>query len=175
MPWVIWITGLPGSGKSTVSAGMKERFPDTVILNMDDLRRFVTPSPDYSDAERDMVYRSVVFMAQTLYSLGHSVIIDATGNRRRWRDLAREVIGDFFEVFLECPLETCIQRESHRKDRRGAPGNIYEKAEVGYPVPGVSAPYEKPESAEIVINTEEDPSETAVDRICRMLEHVDNE
>jgi adenylylsulfate kinase len=175
MSWVIWITGLPGSGKSTISAGIQERFPDTVILNTDELRKIVTPSPDYSDAERDLVYRAIVYMAKTLYSLGHNVIIDATGNRRSWRELAREVIMDYFEVFLECPLELCVQRESHRKDTRGAPRHIYEKAGLGYPVPGISAPYEKPERAELVINTGEDLPETAVDRICRMLDDAHDE
>jgi adenylylsulfate kinase len=60
MPWVLWITGLPGSGKSTVASAVKEKTPDSVMIRMDELRRIVTPQPTYSDSEREYVYRSLV-------------------------------------------------------------------------------------------------------------------
>lgn len=169
MSWVIWITGLPGSGKSTIASVVQKQAPDAVLLTMDELRKIVTPYPDYSDTERDCVYRSIVYTAETLHRLGHNVIIDATGNRRVWRALARELIDDFFEIFLECPLELCIQRESQRADTHGAPKQVYQKAGDGYPVPGISAPYEEPERAELVINTEKELPDSAVDKIFGLL------
>lgn len=169
MPWVIWITGLPGSGKSTVAHTVKERVPDAVMLRMDELRRIVTPKPSYSDIEREHVYRALVFMAKTIYELGHNVIIDATGNRRSWRQLARRLIPEFFEVYLKCPLKVCMQRERGRINTHTAPKKIYEKGKKGWPVPGVKVPYESPKKPEIVIDTERESPQQAAGRILRLL------
>ena len=78
---------MPGSGKSTLASALKERVPDAVVLRMDELRAIVTPEPDYSDRERDIVYRTIVYTAKILYGLGHTVIIDATANRRFTRNV----------------------------------------------------------------------------------------
>jgi adenylylsulfate kinase len=169
MPYVIWVTGMPGSGKSTLSTALKERVPDAVVLRMDDLRRIVTPEPDYSDMEREYVYRAIVYTARTLYGLGHNVIIDATGNRRSWRELARREIPDFVEVFAKCRVEVCIEREKTRTERHGAPKDIYDKGGKGAPVPGVNVPYEEPEEPEIVIDTEKETPEEAAEKIMKLL------
>ena len=169
MPWVIWITGLPGSGKSTVALAVKEKFPDAVILNMDKLRKIVTPQPTYSDEEREYVYRAIVFTAKTLYELGHNVIIDATGNKKSWRELARKLIPDFFEVYLKCPIELCMEREKTRVDTHSAPTRIYEKGKKGSPVPGINIPYEESDKPEIIINTEKEPPDMAAEKIVKML------
>ena len=147
----IWITGLPGSGKSTLADALNGARPDFTVLRMDDLRKVVTPEPTYSDAERDMVYRSLVFLAKKLTETGRDVIIDATGNMRKWRELARSLIPRYAEVYLKCSLEECAQRERSRRETRGAPKDIYLKGKKGWPVPGVNAPYEEPLNPEIAI------------------------
>lgn len=149
----LWITGLPGSGKSSVSDGIKALHPEFVILRMDELRKIVTPEPDYSDSEREIVYRSLVYFAKELSDLGHTVIIDATGNMRRWRELARKLIPRYAEIYLRCPVEECMDREGQRQESRGAPKDIYKKGEQGWPVPGINVPYEEPLSPEIIIDT----------------------
>ena len=169
MSRLIWITGMPGSGKSTVALKLKEKVSDSVILRMDELRRIVTPQPNYSDAERDYVYRALVFMSKTLCDLGHDVIIDATGNRRAWRRLARELVQDFYEVYLKCSVDLCMEREKTRIDTHGAPREIYEKGTAGWPVPGVNAPYEEPEHPELIIDAERQSPEEAAEGIVRML------
>jgi adenylylsulfate kinase len=169
MPWVIWITGLPGSGKSTVAMAVKEKFPDAVILRMDELRKIVTPKPTYSDIEREHAYRALVFTAKTLYDLGHNVIIDATGNRKSWRQLARRLIPDFSEIYLKCPLELCMSREKARTETHKAPKRIYEKGKKGWPVPGIKVPYEEPKNPEITINTEKESPDMAAEKILKML------
>lgn len=152
--FVVWLTGLPGSGKSAIAEGIKTHHPDFIILRMDDLRKIVTPEPSYSESERDMVYRALVYTAKTLSELGHNVIIDATGNRRKWRDLARQLVPGFAEIYLRCPLDVCKNREAGRKDAFGAPEDIYKKGAAGWPVPGINAPYEEPLNPELVIETD---------------------
>ncbi|MBI5676654.1 MAG: adenylyl-sulfate kinase [Nitrospirae bacterium] len=169
MAWVIWITGLPGSGKSTIALALEKRVTDAVILQSDEIRKYMTPEPDYSDSERDHVYRAVVFTAMTLYKLGHNVIIDATGNRSSWRELARKSIPHFYEIYLKCSLEICAGRERDRIETHGAPKNIYEKGGEGAPVPGINVPFELPESPEIIINTEEESPADAAERILKFL------
>jgi adenylylsulfate kinase len=150
----LWITGLPGSGKSTLAQELKKAHPDFVVLTMDEMRKTVTPEPSYSDAERDLVYRGLVYTASVLVRQGHPVIIDATGNMRKWRELARTLIPAFGEIYLKCPPELCRQRERKRTETHGAPKDIYAKGERGWPVPGLSAPYEEPESPELLIETD---------------------
>jgi adenylylsulfate kinase len=129
------------------------------------LRKIVTPEPSYSDAERSLVYRSLVYLAEKLTEFGHNVIIDATGNLREWRELARSVIPGYVEVYLKCDIEECRKREIHRQDTRSAPRDIYKKGETGWPVPGVNAPYEEPVTPEIVIDAEKVSAKEAANLI----------
>ncbi len=173
MARVIWITGLPGSGKSTVADALKVKVRDVVILRMDDLRKIATPHPTYSEEERDLLYRSLVFTARKLYESGKNVVIDATAHLKKWRDLVRELIPDYYEVYLKCSLEECADRERSRKDTHGAPKDIYKKAGAGWPVPGVNVPYEEPVNPEITIDTETTEIEEAVALIMNKLDKTE--
>lgn len=166
---VIWITGLPGSGKSAVADEIKKTHPECILLRMDEFRKIATPEPTYSDAERDILYRSIVYFARRLSELGMNVIIDATGNLRKWRELARQLIPRYKEVYLRCPREVCVLRERQRGNTRDAPRDIYKKGAEGWPVPGVSAPYEEPLYSEITIDTEKTSADVAAEIIGKML------
>jgi adenylylsulfate kinase len=148
-----WITGLPGSGKSTLALAAKEAFPEIVLLQMDEMRKIVTPEPTYSDEERELLYMALVYAAMVLTRAGKDVIIDATGHLRRWRDKARQLIPEFHEIYVKTPIETCIEREKGRRDGL-APVDIYDKAKKGWPVPGINVPYEEPEVPELVLDCE---------------------
>ncbi len=122
--WCVWVTGLPGSGKSVVSEALLE------LLSQKGIH------------------------AQLLVQNGVKVVIDATGNLRRYRENARKQIPRFIEAYLECPVEICIEREGERKTYQ-APKQIYSKALEGKAptVPGVGQPYEPPLKPEITIDT----------------------
>jgi adenylylsulfate kinase len=168
----LWITGLPGSGKSTVSDAVKQKHSDFVILRMDELRKVATPAPTYSQTERDILYRCLVFMAKTLTELGHDVIIDATGNMRKWRELARKLIPRYVEVYLKCSVAVCMEREKRRFDTHAAPEDIYEKGKKGWPVPGMAAPYEEPLNPELTVDTETVSVEDAVKLVQKAIDKV---
>jgi len=155
--WAIWITGRPGSGKSVLAraaAAKLEALGEPVrVLELDEIRKTLTPSPTYTDAERDVVYRALGFMAALLSEAGVPVVIDATAHRRIWRDLARAAIPRFAEVQLVCPPEVCRERERTRPQGY-APRGIYARAgRPGATVPGVDVPYEPALAPELVIDT----------------------
>ncbi|HXJ79521.1 MAG TPA: adenylyl-sulfate kinase [Candidatus Methylomirabilis sp.] len=157
MSWAIWITGLPGSGKSVLARAAAARLnaegEPVRVLELDAVRKVLTPRPTYSDLERDQVYRALVCMAVILTEVGVPVIIDATAHRRRWRDLARTAIPRFAEVQLTCPLEVCQERERSRPVGQ-APPDIYAHAgQPGATVPGVDVPYEEALDPELTIDT----------------------
>jgi adenylylsulfate kinase len=148
--FALWITGLPASGKSTIVSALKPQLEGlglTVeVLESDEVRRVMTPSPTYSEAERDLFYRALAFIGQKLVAHGVTVVFDATASRRVYRDLAKSVIPRFIEVSVECPLAICVER-----DRKGT----YQKGQRGesLTVPGLQSPYEVPINPELRIDT----------------------
>jgi protein-L-isoaspartate(D-aspartate) O-methyltransferase len=159
MSWAIWITGLPGSGKSAIAraaaAELRSRGEDVAVLELDEIRRVITPAPTYSDAEREAVYRALVHIGATLVDAGIPVIFDATAHRHAWRDLARATLPRFAEVQLVCPLEVCQTREAARP-RGAAPPGIYAGASrPGARVPGVNVEYEPALAPELKVDTAE--------------------
>jgi protein-L-isoaspartate(D-aspartate) O-methyltransferase len=155
--WAVWITGLPGSGKSAIARASAETLGSkgeaVVVLELDRIRKALTPSPTYDAVEREAVYRALVYMAAVLTDAGVPVIVDATGHRRAWRDLARATIARFAEIQLHCPLDVCRERERTRA-RGQAPPGIYARAgRPGATVPGVDVEYETARAPELAIDT----------------------
>jgi adenylylsulfate kinase len=174
--WCIWLTGLPGAGKSTIAKELKRKLEangvGVQVLRLDTFRKIIVPEPRYTETERDIVYNTLVFIAKLLIQNGVNVILDATANRRRWRDAARDEIGTFYEVYIECPLEECMEREAGRTDNLVISG-LYKKAldrrrsgesqtkGLGQMV-GVDVPYEEPVNPDLVIDSSlTTPSESA--------------
>lgn len=158
--WTVWITGLPGSGKSTIAQSLHQRLErngiPSQILAMDMLRQAMTPEPTYSEEERRSVYATIVFIAGLLNQNGINVIIDATGNLREYRQRARQEIKNLIIAYAKCPIETSMERESERLDSQGAPRQIYRRGLEGRSstVPGINVPYEEPLDAEVIVETD---------------------
>lgn len=166
MAFAVWFTGLPGSGKTAVasrtSSLLRKKGIYVKILQLDEIRRVLTPEPKYTEEERDIVYASLAYMAKLLTEQGVNVFIDATANKRKYREAARKLIPKFAEVFIRCSLEVCIERETRRK-AVFSPKGIYKKSALaGATVPGVNIPYEEPLKPEIVIDSDKmTPDESA--------------
>jgi adenylylsulfate kinase len=164
--FAVWLTGLPASGKSTIarelSAALVKAGCTPEVLESDALRRVLTPDATYAPPERDLFYRALAFYGSRLVAHGVPVIFDATGNRRQYRDLARELIPHFLEVAVVTPLEIAEQRDQKGTYRRGREGKIST-------VPGLQEPYEAPLKPEIVVDTTFLSAPSAAEQIIESL------
>ena len=164
--FAIWITGLPASGKSTIVAALTPQLEAmglvVEVLESDEVRRVITPTPTYSEAERDLFYRALAFTGQKLVAHGVTVVFDATASRRLYRDFARSMIPRFIEVSVECPLRTCMER-----DRKGT----YRKGQLGesLTVPGLQLPYEAPINPDLRIDSTITPAGDAAHKILDLV------
>lgn len=162
----MWITGLPASGKSTVATALARELStrgiDVAVLESDALRRIFTPDPRYSEEERDIFYGAMTHVGQLLTEHGVPVIFDATANRRAYRDRARQHIPRFVEVYVDCPLDVCMNRD---------PKGIYHKAQQGEAttVPGLQSAYEPPENPEVRVRGDREAPEMAARRVVAIL------
>ena len=165
-PFVLWVTGLPASGKSSITAAVVEQLQkrgvDPIVLESDTFRKYFTPHTAYSEEDRVLFYRGIVDLATKFVSHDVSVIIDATGNLRSYRQPARDTLARFAEIFIDCPLEVCQSRD---------PKGIYRKALDGSAttVPGAQAPYEPPIHPEVHIRSDREDPEDAARRILDFL------
>ncbi|MFQ5989529.1 MAG: adenylyl-sulfate kinase [Candidatus Methylomirabilales bacterium] len=164
--FAVWITGLPASGKSTVATALARELStrgiDVAVLESDALRRIFTPDPRYSEEERDIFYGAMTHVGQLLTEHGVPVIFDATANRRAYRDRARQHIPRFVEVYVDCPLDVCMNRD---------PKGIYHKAQQGEAttVPGLQSAYEPPENPEVRVRGDREAPEMAARRVVAIL------
>lgn len=158
MSFAVWLTGLSGSGKSAIATELVRLLPRASRLESDVLRTQLTPQADYGEADRDFFYGALAEIARLLYERGRAVVIDATANRRAYRDAARRAIPRFAEVYVDTPLEVCAARD---------PKGLYRSATS---LPGVQAPYEPPLAPELTVHGDRGAPADAAREILAWLE-----
>lgn len=149
---VLWMVGLSGSGKSTLAKAVEQSLHDegclAQLLDGDNLRTGINNNLGFSDADRIENIRRSAETAKLFLNCGVITICSFISPTKEVRDMARSIIGeaDFFEVYVECPIEECEKR-----DVKG----LYKKARAGE-IPnftGIDSPFEVPTNANIVVNT----------------------
>lgn len=167
---VLWFTGLSGSGKSTLASRLEERLYDegysTYILDGDNVRHGLNRDLGFAPEDRTENIRRVGEVAKLFADAGVLVSTAFISPYREDRDQVRTILEremDFVEIFVSCPLEVCEERD---------PKGLYKKARAGEikGFTGIDAPYEAPETPELVIETHRMDPDESVDAILEWLE-----
>jgi adenylylsulfate kinase len=160
--FVLWLTGLSGAGKTTISVALEARLKTLGMrierLDGDTVRQSLTKDLGFSKADRDTNLERVAFVAKLLSRNQVGVISSFISPYASARDVIRANTTNFVEVYVNAPLEVCVER-----DVKG----LYKKAMAGE-IPnftGVSDPYEAPAAPEIVVNTHLETVEESVESI----------
>jgi adenylylsulfate kinase len=162
---VLWITGLPGAGKSTLAARVAARLrragAPCALLDGDEVRAALGQPAGRGPAERDAFYASLARLAALLAGQGLVAIVAATAHRAAHRERARALAPRYLEVHVATPAAECARRD---------PKGLYAAARSGAArgLPGADAPYEAPAAPEVVASGGEDGG--AVDRVMMLLE-----
>ena len=165
----VWFTGLSASGKSTVALLVDQLLTDRghhcCVLDGDNIRRGLNSDLGFSPEDRNENIRRIGEVAKLFATNGSIALTAFISPYREDRERNRRIHGrgDFVEVYVECPLETCEKRD---------PRGLYAKARSGE-IPeftGVTAPYEPPLDAEIVLRTDRETEDESAARVVAYLE-----
>ena len=147
----IWLTGLSGAGKSTIStalaAELELRGKQVEVLDGDVVRENLSKGLGFSKEDRDINIRRIGFVAELLTRNGAFVLVAAISPYREVRDEVRARIGDFVEVYVECSIDELTRRDVKGLYARALTGEIKNFT-------GVSDPYEAPLHPEVVVSSE---------------------
>jgi len=167
--FTLWFTGLPGSGKSTVSQlvadALRKRGLRVEVLDGDVVRMSLSKGLGFSKEDRDANIKRVGFVCKLLSRNGVAAIAAAVSPYEETRQHNRREIKDYVEVFCRCPLEVLIKRD---------PRGMYKKAISGE-IPnftGISDPYEEPSSPELVLHTDQENPDESASRVLQRLEEL---
>jgi len=158
---VLWFTGLPASGKSTLAIRVRDLLAvrrSCVVLDGDAVREALGATT-YSDSDRDGFYRSLGNLAALIARQGHVVLVAATAPLRVQRDHARAAAPGFVEIWVRTPLSACEARD---------PKGLYARARRGDAptLPGIGAPYEPPLAPDVTADGGlDDAAAAAIERL----------
>lgn len=164
----LWFTGLPCSGKTTISEIVKAQLEANGVrvelLDGDEIRKHFSKGVGFTKEDRNNHLQRVSYLCHLLSKHGVVVLASFVSPYRENRDYARGLIGDrFVEIFVDTPLEECIKRDVKGMYKKALAGEIKQFT-------GISDPYEPPPSPELLISTTgENPQESAA-RVLEMLD-----
>jgi len=164
--FVVWLTGLSGSGKTTIGRVLQQILRDkgykVELLDGDEVRRNLSPELGFSKQDREIHAKRVVYISKLLARNGVIVIVSLISPYRAFRAYAREELKDFVEVYVRCSIDTCIKRD---------PKGLYKKALNGEitDMTGIQDPYEEPLNPEVVVDTDKQSVDECVNTILDAL------
>ena len=166
---VVWLTGLPGSGKTTIARilekELRARGYKVELLDGDEVRKWLSPEAGFTREDRERHLRRVIYVSKLLARNGVIVLASFVSPYRSIRAEARRIIGDFIEVYVKCSLETVIKIDPKGLYTRALRGEIKHMT-------GIDDPYEEPENPEVIVDTEKDPPEENAKKILQKLEEL---
>lgn len=165
---ILWFTGLSGAGKSTLAHAVEDYLHkigiSTFVLDGDNVRHGLCSDLGFSDHDRVENIRRIGELAKLMTEAGIITLTAFISPFKSDRNTARKLVphGDFLEIYCECPIETCEQR-----DVKG----LYKKARAGE-IPfftGIGSPYEAPEQPELVVRTDKQTLNESVQKVVDLL------
>jgi len=165
---VLWFTGLPASGKSTLSHALEERLFNkgcrTFVLDGDNVRHGLCSDLDFSHKDRTENIRRIGEVSKLMIESGFIIMAAFISPFREDRIAVRNLIsnGDFIEIYCQASLETCEARDVKGFYKRARAGEIKNYT-------GISSPYEVPENADLIIDTDQGTIEDSVSIIISFL------
>ncbi|RKZ21923.1 adenylyl-sulfate kinase [bacterium] len=167
--FTVWFTGLPCSGKSTLAQMLKDELVKrgfkVEVLDGDVVRQHISRGLGYSKEDRDENIRRIYHVAYLLQRNGIVVITAAISPYREIRQEARELLKDFVEVYVKCPVEVCMKRDVKGMYKKALKGEIKNFT-------GIDDPYEEPLNPEVVCETDKETPEESLQKILRKLEEL---
>ena len=165
---VLWITGLSGSGKSTIANEIAYKLHETgklaYVLDGDNIRYGLNKNLGFSEEDRNENIRRISEVAKLFTDAGIIVITAFISPYRKYRNFCRKLVGAdrFIEIYAKAPIETCEKR-----DTKG----LYKKARAGLikDFTGINAPYEEPKNPEIILETDKETIQESVEKVMRVL------
>jgi adenylylsulfate kinase len=167
-PCVLWLTGLSGSGKSTIANLLEKKLAEhgkhTYLLDGDNVRHGLCGDLGFSDKDRVENIRRIAEVAKLFVDSGMIAITAFISPFKSERDYCRNLLeaGEFIEVFIDTPLEECEKRD---------PKGLYQKARQGdiKHFTGIDSPYEAPENPEITLSFTGQTAEESAEQIFELL------
>ena len=165
MSFIIWMTGLPCSGKTTIAKKLPEHIPNLAILDGDEMRELLSPNEDFSRNGIINHNKKVANIAKLLLEHDVSVCVSKISPFIENRDDARQILKDhnFLEIYVKCSLDSCEKRDvrgMYKKARSGKMSNFI----------GIHVTYEPPTSPELVVDTE---NSVIYDSVQKILDYIE--
>ncbi|MBC9795051.1 adenylyl-sulfate kinase [Sinomicrobium weinanense] len=166
--FLIWFTGLSGSGKSTIANAVEQRLHDegikTYVLDGDNIRRGINSDLSFSPEDRSENIRRIAEIANLMVDAGLVVLAAFVSPYKKDREFIANTVkpSNFVEIYVSTSLEECERRDVkglYKKAREGKIGNMT----------GVSAPYEAPENPDVEVKTEEESIPESVEKILNAI------